>query len=52
MLGKAFEMEGRRDEARRHFEEAWALREKIDGTHGSRHDSDMYYTSVMFYWDQ
>lgn len=52
MLAKAFEMEGQQEEAKKHYEKAWALREKIDGIRGSPHDKDMDYTSVMFYWDQ
>ena len=52
MLAKAFEMEGRLDEAKKNYEEAWVLRERIDGIHGSPHDEDTDYTSVMFYWDQ
>jgi hypothetical protein len=52
MLAKALEEDGRQDEADECYKEAWALREKIDGVHGSRNDKDMDYTSVMFYWDQ
>ncbi|KAH8748999.1 hypothetical protein F5883DRAFT_528538 [Diaporthe sp. PMI_573] len=52
MLGKAFEIEGRPDEARPHYEKAWDLREQIDGIHGSSQDVDADYASVMFYWDQ
>ncbi|KAI0593543.1 hypothetical protein F4775DRAFT_586742 [Biscogniauxia sp. FL1348] len=52
MFGKAYEMEGRHDEAKRFYEEAWSLRERIDGFRGSWDDEDIVYTSVMFYWDQ
>jgi hypothetical protein len=52
MLAKAFELEGRPDDAKPYYEKAWALREKIDGIHGSPRDQDMDYTSFMFYWDQ
>lgn len=52
MLGKAFAIEQRPEVADKYFEEAWNLRLKIDGIRGSRHDEDMDYTSVMFYWDQ
>ena len=52
MLAKAFQMEGRFEEADQYFNEAWALRERIDGVHGSLSDQDSVYTSVMFYWDQ
>jgi len=41
MLGKAFEMEGRQDEANKYYEEAWAPRTRIDGVHGSRNDKDI-----------
>ncbi|KAI1842360.1 hypothetical protein JX265_001792 [Neoarthrinium moseri] len=52
MLGKTFELEGRLDDAEKCFENAWALRQRSHGIRGSREDSDMDYTSVMFYWDQ
>ncbi|KAF5684499.1 kinesin light chain [Fusarium circinatum] len=52
MLAKAFDMEGRGGEAKRYYEQAWNLREKIDGTHGSAADTDEDYSAVMFYWDQ
>ena len=52
MIAKAFEMGGRKDQADTYYEKAWALREQIDGIHGSSRDKDMDYTSVMFYWDQ
>ena len=52
MLAKAFEAEGRHEEASRHYDRAWSLRAQIDGVYGSLRDKDTDYSSVMFYWDQ
>ncbi|KAF1963705.1 hypothetical protein CC80DRAFT_588059 [Byssothecium circinans] len=52
MLGKAFEREGRDDVAKMHYEQAWLLRERIDGVRGSANDGDEVYRKWMFYWDQ
>ncbi|KAG9498193.1 hypothetical protein J7337_011088 [Fusarium musae] len=52
MLAKAFDMEGRGEEAKRYYEQAWNLRENIDGTHGSVADTDEDYSAAMFYWDK
>jgi len=52
MLGKAFEMEGRKDKATMWYDQAWSLRERVDGIRGSATDTDEVYRSWMFYWDQ
>jgi hypothetical protein len=52
MLAKAFEMEGRDDIAKMHYEQAWMLRERAGGVRGSANDTDEIYRSWLFYWDQ